>query len=38
VPVNRETLLRLGRAGGWVTQVAADRRTVTAFLPTGAPA
>jgi prephenate dehydrogenase len=38
VPVNRDTLLRLGRAGGWVTMVAADRRTVTAFLPTGAPA
>jgi prephenate dehydrogenase len=38
VPVQRETLLRLGRAGGWVTSVAADRRTVTAFLPTGAVA
>ncbi|WP_425457767.1 prephenate dehydrogenase/arogenate dehydrogenase family protein [Catellatospora sichuanensis] len=33
VPVRAETLLRLGRAGGWITEVAADRRTVTAFLP-----
>jgi prephenate dehydrogenase len=33
VPVQAETLLRLGRAGGWITTVAPDRRTVTAFLP-----
>ncbi|HCT75500.1 MAG TPA: prephenate dehydrogenase/arogenate dehydrogenase family protein [Micromonosporaceae bacterium] len=33
VPVNAETLLRLGRAGGWITTVAPDRRTVTGFLP-----
>jgi prephenate dehydrogenase len=33
VPANVETLLRLGRAGGWVTTVAPDRRTVTGFLP-----
>ncbi|MFC7764340.1 prephenate dehydrogenase dimerization domain-containing protein [Catellatospora bangladeshensis] len=33
VPARTETLLRLGRAGGWITEVAPDRRTVTAFLP-----
>jgi prephenate dehydrogenase len=33
IPVRGDTLLRLGRAGGWVTMVAPDRRTVTAFLP-----
>ena len=33
IPVDAETLLRLGRAGGWITTVAADRRTVTGFLP-----
>jgi prephenate dehydrogenase len=33
VPVDLETLLRLGRAGGWITTVAANRRTVTGFLP-----
>jgi prephenate dehydrogenase len=33
VPARAETLLRLGRAGGWITEVAPDRRTVTAFLP-----
>jgi prephenate dehydrogenase len=33
VPVQVETLLRLGRAGGWITTVAPDRRTVTGFLP-----
>jgi prephenate dehydrogenase len=33
VPAQTETLLRLGRAGGWITKVAADRRTVTGFLP-----
>ncbi len=33
VPVNAETLLRLGRAGGWITQVEPDRRNVIGFLP-----
>ncbi|MBV1852080.1 prephenate dehydrogenase [Catellatospora tritici] len=33
LPVRAETLLRLGQAGGWITAVAPDRRTVTAFLP-----
>jgi prephenate dehydrogenase len=33
LPVNPDALLRLGRAGGWVTAVAADRRSVTAALP-----
>jgi prephenate dehydrogenase len=33
VPVRADTLLRLGRAGGWITTVAPDRRTVTGFLP-----
>jgi prephenate dehydrogenase len=33
VPAHAETLLRLGRAGGWITTVAPDRRTVTGFLP-----
>lgn len=33
VPADAETLLRLGRAGGWITTVAPDRRTVTGFLP-----
>jgi prephenate dehydrogenase len=33
VPAQAETLLRLGRAGGWITKVATDRRTVTGFLP-----
>ncbi|HZM75898.1 MAG TPA: prephenate dehydrogenase/arogenate dehydrogenase family protein [Candidatus Limnocylindrales bacterium] len=33
IPVDAETLLRLGRAGGWITTVAPDRRTVTGFLP-----
>jgi prephenate dehydrogenase len=33
VPVSADMLLRLGRAGGWITTVAADRRTVTGFLP-----
>ena len=33
VPAEAETLLRLGRAGGWITTVAPDRRTVTGFLP-----
>lgn len=34
IPADPAALLRLGRAGGWVTAVAADRRTVTAVLPT----
>jgi prephenate dehydrogenase len=33
VPVRAETLLRLGRAGGWITTVLPGRRTVTGFLP-----
>ena len=32
-PARVDALLRLGRAGGWVTAVAADRRTVTAVRP-----
>jgi prephenate dehydrogenase len=33
VPARVEALLDLGRAGGWVTAVAADRRSVTAVRP-----
>ncbi|WP_442791434.1 prephenate dehydrogenase [Micromonospora sp. NBC_01813] len=33
LPARPDALLRLGRAGGWVTAVAADRRTVTAVRP-----
>ncbi len=33
LPAKAEVLLRLGRAGGWVTSVAADLRTVTAARP-----
>jgi prephenate dehydrogenase len=33
LPVDREVLLRLGRAGGWLTAITADRRTVSAVLP-----
>ena len=33
LPARADTLLRLGRVGGWVTAVAADRRTVTAARP-----
>jgi prephenate dehydrogenase len=33
LPANPGALLRLGRAGGWVTAVAADRRTVRAARP-----
>jgi prephenate dehydrogenase len=33
VPARADALLRLGRAGGWVTAVAADRHTVTAVRP-----
>jgi prephenate dehydrogenase len=35
LPANPGALLRLGRDGGWVTAVAADRRTVTAARPAG---
>lgn len=33
LPANPGALLRLGRAGGWITAVAEDRRTVTAVRP-----
>jgi prephenate dehydrogenase len=33
LPARTDALLRLGRAGGWVTAVAEDRRTVTAVRP-----
>lgn len=33
LPAHADTLLRLGRVGGWVTAVAPDRRTVTAARP-----
>jgi prephenate dehydrogenase len=33
LPARTDALLRLGRAGGWVTAVAPDRRTVTAVRP-----
>jgi prephenate dehydrogenase len=33
LPVDREVLLRLGRAGGWLTAITAERRTVSAVLP-----
>jgi prephenate dehydrogenase len=33
LPTQPEVLLRLGRAGGWVTAVSPDRRTVTAVRP-----
>ncbi|WP_425462310.1 prephenate dehydrogenase dimerization domain-containing protein [Micromonospora pisi] len=33
LPVRVDELLALGRAGGWVTSVAPDRRTVTAVRP-----
>jgi prephenate dehydrogenase len=36
LPARQDALLRLGRAGGWITAVAADRRTVTATRPTSA--
>jgi len=35
LPARADALLRLGRAGGWVTAVADDRRTVTAVRPAG---
>jgi prephenate dehydrogenase len=37
LPAHPDALLRLGRDGGWVTAVAADRRTVTAIRPTPPP-
>jgi prephenate dehydrogenase len=33
LPARSDALLRLGRAGGWVTAVAPDRRSVTAVRP-----
>jgi prephenate dehydrogenase len=33
IPAQVEVLLRLGRAGGWITEVSADRRSVTAVRP-----
>jgi prephenate dehydrogenase len=33
LPASAEVLLRLGRAGGWVTEVAQDGRSVTAARP-----
>ncbi|MCW2567665.1 MAG: prephenate dehydrogenase/arogenate dehydrogenase family protein, partial [Mycobacterium sp.] len=33
VPADAGTLLALGRAGGWVTAVAQDGRSVTAVRP-----
>jgi prephenate dehydrogenase len=33
LPVQADVLLRLGRAGGWITDIAADRRSVTAVRP-----
>ncbi|ROT27967.1 prephenate dehydrogenase/arogenate dehydrogenase family protein [Micromonospora sp. HM5-17] len=33
LPARADELLALGRVGGWVTRVAADRRTVTAVRP-----
>jgi prephenate dehydrogenase len=35
IPARTGALLRLGRAGGWVTAVADDRQTVTAVRPAG---
>ncbi|HWB38193.1 MAG TPA: prephenate dehydrogenase/arogenate dehydrogenase family protein [Rugosimonospora sp.] len=35
IPADPEVLLRLGRAGGWVTAVGPDLRTVTAARPVG---
>lgn len=35
LPATPGALLRLGRAGGWVIAVGADRRTVTAVRPAG---
>jgi prephenate dehydrogenase len=33
LPARPDALLRLGRAGGWITAVAPDRRSVTAVRP-----
>jgi prephenate dehydrogenase len=33
LPARPDSLLRLGRAGGWITAVAADRRSVSAVRP-----
>jgi prephenate dehydrogenase len=33
IPVSEDELLRLGRDGGWVTAVSADRRAVTVVRP-----
>jgi prephenate dehydrogenase len=33
IPAKSDILVRLGRAGGWVTEVSADLRTVTAVRP-----
>src|SRR5438477_421055 len=33
LPAKTDVLLRLGRAGGWITEVAPDRLTVTAARP-----
>jgi prephenate dehydrogenase len=33
IPARPDALLRLGRAGGWVTAIAPDRRTVTVVRP-----
>jgi prephenate dehydrogenase len=33
LPASADVLLRLGRAGGWVTEVAPDLRSVTAARP-----
>ena len=35
LPARVDVLLRLGRFGGWITDVSDDRRTVTAVLPQG---
>jgi prephenate dehydrogenase len=37
LPARPDALLRLGGAGGWVTAVAPDRRTVTAVRPAESP-
>ena len=33
LPAHADVLLRLGRAGGWITEVSPDQRTVTAARP-----
>lgn len=37
LPADVDALLRLGRAGGWVSEVADDRRTVVAVTPDASP-